>query len=206
VSAPALLAASAAAASCGCLSAACRTMARSGPAVGAHDTVTVATSSTPRRSRRHRKRRVAAWRGEIPQFLDLLAAGSTAGLSAEISFRQAASCLHGPLGLDLGDVMRSVDLGIPWREALAAFVERTGDPDLSRMASVLARTETLGVSLRDATRDLAGTVREARRAATLERARTAPVRMLFPLVFMILPAFLLLTVVPVLITTVRSIR
>jgi len=103
-------------------------------------------------------------------------------------------------------VMRSVDLGIPWREAMAAFVERTGDPDLSRMASVLARTETLGVSLRDATRDLAGTVREARRAATLERARTAPVRMLFPLVFMILPAFLLLTVVPVLITTVRSIR
>jgi hypothetical protein len=29
--------------------------------------------------------------------------------------------------------------------------------------------------------------------------------MLFPLVFMILPAFLLLTVVPVLITTVRTI-
>ena len=74
------------------------------------------------------------------------------------------------------------------------------------MAAVLARTETLGVSLRDATRDLAATVREARRSSTLERARTAPVRMLFPLVFLILPAFLLLTVVPVLITTVRSIH
>jgi tight adherence protein C len=70
---------------------------------------------------------------------------------------------------------------------------------------VLARTETLGVSLRDATRDLAETVRETRRSSTLERARTAPVRMLFPLVFLILPSFLLLTVVPVLITTVRSI-
>ena len=39
-----------------------------------------------------------------------------------------------------------------------------------------------------------------------ERARTAPVKMLFPLVFLVLPAFLLLTVVPVLVTTLRSIR
>ena len=32
----------------------------------------------------------------------------------------------------------------------------------------------------------------------------APVKMLFPLVLLILPAFLLLTVVPVLLSTVRS--
>jgi tight adherence protein C len=157
-------------------------------------------------TRRARERRRVAFRAEIPQFLDLLAAGSTAGLSAEVSFRRAAECLRGPLGADLDEVMRSVDLGVPWRAALAGFVDGTGDADLARMTSVLARTETLGVSLRDATRELATTVREARRATTLERARTAPVRMLFPLVFLILPAFLLLTVVPVLITTVRSIN
>jgi tight adherence protein C len=70
---------------------------------------------------------------------------------------------------------------------------------------VLERTETLGSSLVEATRELARAVRRSRRADTLERARTAPVKMLFPLVFLILPAFLLLTVVPVLLTTVRSI-
>jgi pilus assembly protein TadC len=48
-------------------------------------------------------------------------------------------------------------------------------------------------------------VRAARRLAVTERARTAPVKMLFPLVFLVLPAFLLLTVVPVLLTTLRSI-
>lgn len=156
-------------------------------------------------TRRDRRARSKALHADVPQLLDLLAAGSTAGLSAEASFRQAVSCLHGPLGEDLGDVMRSVDLGVPWREALAAHVDRTGDPDLARTVAVLARTEALGVPLRDATRELAAAVRDARRAATLERARTAPVKMLFPLVFLILPAFLLLTVVPVLITTVRSI-
>jgi tight adherence protein C len=154
---------------------------------------------------RSRRARDQAAHADVPQLLDLLAAGSTAGLSAEASFRQAVACLHGPLGDDLAGVMRSVDLGVPWRQALAAHVERTGDPDLARTVAVLARTEALGVPLRDATRELASTVRDARRAATLERARTAPVKMLFPLVFLILPAFLLLTVVPVLITTVRSI-
>jgi len=161
----------------------------------------------PRRTatRRDRRARTKALHADVPQLLDLLAAGSTAGLSAEASFRQAVACLHGPLGDDLGEVMRSVDLGVPWREALADHVDRAGDPDLARTVAVLARTEALGVPLRDATHELAAAVRDARRAATLERARTAPVKMLFPLVFLILPAFLLLTVVPVLITTVRSI-
>jgi tight adherence protein C len=206
VSAGAILAASAAAGAVGCVSTACRAWWGAGPPSVARPEPVEMPESMPAPTRRGRKRRQQALLDEIPQFLDLLAAGSTAGLSAEISFRQAASCLRGPLGADLQGVMRSVDLGVPWREGLAGYVEWSRDLDLARMASVLARTETLGVSLRDATRELAATVREARRSSTLERARTAPVRMLFPLVFLILPAFLLLTVVPVLITTVRSIH
>ena len=57
----------------------------------------------------------------------------------------------------------------------------------------------------DAQRRSGADVRAERRALAAERARTAPVKMLFPLVFLILPAFLLLTVVPVLLSTVRSI-
>jgi tight adherence protein C len=72
--------------------------------------------------------------------------------------------------------------------------------------SAVTRTETLGASLAEALRDLAEDVREARRARAAEIARKAPVKMLFPLVFMILPSFLLLTVVPVLIATLRSIH
>jgi len=159
-------------------------------------------ASGPRRARRAESR--SAHR-EVPQFLDLLAAGSTAGLSAELSFRRAVACLRGSLARALGDVVHAIDLGTPWRQAFAAYAAASGDADLRRTVAVLARTETLGVPLSEATRELARTVREARRSETLERARTAPVKMLFPLVLLILPAFLLLTVVPVLITTVRTI-
>jgi tight adherence protein C len=159
-----------------------------------------------RSGRRASRRRARQVEGEVPQLLDLLAAGSTAGLSAELSVRRAAEALRGPLGEDLRGVAHLADLGARWRDELDAYAIATGSIDLMRTMAVLQRTERLGASLADATRELAATVRQARRAATLERARTAPVKMLFPLVFLILPAFLLLTVVPVLLTTVRSIR
>jgi tight adherence protein C len=143
---------------------------------------------------------------EIPQLLDLLAAGSAAGLSAVSGLRLSVSVLRGPLGEELRASLDAVDLGARWREELARVTDRLGLPDLRRAVAVLTRTETLGTSLTGATRDLAAEVRSSRRAAVAERARSAPVKMLFPLVFLVLPAFLLLTVVPVLLTTVQSIR
>ena len=156
------------------------------------------------RSRAGKRRRTAV-DAEIPQLLDLLAAGSSAGLAAPLALRRAADGLTGPLADEVRASVRAVDLGARWRDELEALADRLDLPDLRRTVSALTRTESLGASLAQATAELAASVRQARRAATMERARTAPVKMLFPLVFLVLPAFLLLTVVPVLLTTVRSI-
>jgi tight adherence protein C len=158
-----------------------------------------------RRSGRRHRRRLAAIDAEIPQLLDLLAAGSSAGLAAPLALRRTVDGLAGPLADEVRATVRSVDLGARWRDELEGLADRLDLPDLRRTVSALTRTETLGASLAEATAELAASVRQARRAATAERARTAPVKMLFPLVFLVLPAFLLLTVVPVLLTTVRSI-
>jgi tight adherence protein C len=155
---------------------------------------------------RAQRRRRAAMDAQVPQLLDLLAAASSAGLSGQLSLRRAVYALGGPLAAELTGVLDAVDLGSPWREELVLTAERLGIPDLRRTVAALSRTETLGASLADSTAELAASVRAARRAAVTERARTAPVKMLFPLVFLVLPAFLLLTVVPVLLTTLRSIH
>lgn len=151
------------------------------------------------------RRRRAAMDAQIPQLLDLLAAASSAGLSGQLALRRSLVALGDPLASKLADALDAVDLGARWRDELAAAAERLELPDLRRTVAALSRTETLGASLADSTAELAASVRAARRAAVTERARTAPVKMLFPLVFLVLPAFLLLTVVPVLLTTVRSI-
>jgi tight adherence protein C len=154
-------------------------------------------------------RRARSWRrvasSEVPLFLDLLTVATSAGLAPQVAVRLAAEPVRGPLGDELRAALGKVDLGRRWRDELQAAAERLALPDLRRAVALLRRTETLGASAADEMARLAADVRAERRSRAAERARTAPVKMLFPLVFLILPAFLLLTVVPVLLTTVQSI-
>ncbi len=152
-----------------------------------------------------KRRRLRADR-ELPLFLDLLAAASTAGWTGQLAVRHATDATEGPLAEELATALHRTDLGGRWNDELAAAAERLDLPDLRRMAALLARSGAIGSSLSDTLTDLARESREARRTLVAERARKAPVKMLFPLVFLVLPAFLLLTVVPVLVTTLRSIR
>jgi tight adherence protein C len=151
------------------------------------------------------RRTVAAADREIPVLLDLLAVATSAGLPPQLAFRRAVDAATGPLAEELRSVINASDLGGRWRDELNRVGERLDLPDLRRLLGSLARTDAVGSSLSEEVAHLASDVREVRRAAAAQRARTAPVKMLFPLVFLVLPAFLLLTVVPVLLTTVRSI-
>jgi len=151
------------------------------------------------------RRRLHAADREVPMLLDLLAVATSAGLPPQLAFRRAVDAAEGPLAEELRTVLNATALGGRWRGELRATSGRLGLPDLQRLVGALTRSEALGTSLAEEIPRLANDVREARSAAATERARTAPVKMLFPLVFLILPAFLLLTVVPVLVTTVRSI-
>jgi tight adherence protein C len=155
-------------------------------------------------ARAARRRRLAASR-EVPLFLDLLAVTTSAGLPPQLAVGIAAEPLRGPLGVELRGAVGRVALGRRWRDEIAASGNRLGLGDLGRAIGLLLRTQRLGTSLAEEMARLAAEVREGARIRAVERARTAPVKMLFPLVFLILPAFLLLTVVPVLLTTVRSI-
>ncbi|HEX9123751.1 MAG TPA: type II secretion system F family protein [Actinomycetota bacterium] len=156
-------------------------------------------------ARAARKRRDEA-RRELPNVLDMLATAATAGVPGPLALRRAVSVTDGPLASDLRAAFDAVDLGARWREEVDEVARRLELDDLRRVAATLVRGEALGSAMADALRTLADDVREERRTAAADRARRAPVKMLFPLVFLVLPAFLLLTVVPVLVTTLSSIR
>jgi tight adherence protein C len=83
--------------------------------------------------------------------------------------------------------------------------ERTDLPELRRLSIRLERSERLGSPVANQLRRLARDVRDERRLRDEERARRAPVAMLFPLVLCILPAFVLAAVVPAMLVAARDI-
>jgi Flp pilus assembly protein TadB len=109
--------------------------------------------------------RLRAADAEVPQFLDLLAAASSAGLAAPAAIARAATGLRGPLADELASASAAVGIGGRWREELAAIGERLRLPDLRMVVAAITRTESLGSSLADVMRGLAEDVREARRPA-----------------------------------------
>src|SRR2546423_15679986 len=70
------------------------------------------------------KRRRALADAELPQLLDLLAAASSAGLSAPLALARSADAVRGPLGDELRSLVASVDLGARWRGEVPAPARR----------------------------------------------------------------------------------
>jgi tight adherence protein C len=155
------------------------------------------------RMAKHRRARIAA---QVPDLGELLLAMTQAGLPPPVAFRRAAEAVEGELGAELDVALRQVDLGVPWRSAMDEMATSVEDASLRRLVSALGRTQRLGTSVAGALRTVTEDLRGERRARAEELARRAPVKMLFPLVFLILPAFLLLTVGPVVLATIRSLR
>lgn len=140
----------------------------------------------------------------VPELLDLVALAVGAGLSPRLALDRATSFTTGPLAEELGEAQSAVALGVPWETALRTVADRTGVPEVRRLAVTLARGKRLGTPLAEPLRRLALEVRAEQRARAEETARRAPVAMLFPLVLCILPAFVVAAVVPAVLVAIRG--
>lgn len=112
--------------------------------------------------------------------------------------------MPGPLGAELRRTVEEIDLGIPRSQALTNLAKRAEIAELESLVGVLVNAERFGIGVSGSLQTFSEEMRIRRRQAAEEQARRAPVKMLFPLVFLILPAFILLTVVPMLMSAFAS--
>jgi pilus assembly protein TadC len=140
----------------------------------------------------------------IPSLLDLLAVCVTAGLSPSMALERSVDTARGQLHETRARARREVALGGSWTGAVRDAADRLDIRDLRRLAVTLERGQRLGAPLAEQLRRLARDVRDERRSLAEERARRAPVLMLFPLVFLILPAFVLAAVIPAVLVAARG--
>jgi tight adherence protein C len=111
----------------------------------------------------------------------------------------------GPVADEVQDVLRRHRHGVSLADALVELDDRTGGATAALVRAV-RDGDRYGIPLTTTMRELVDEARRERRQRAAERIRQLPVRMLFPLVLCVLPAFGLLTVAPVVLDALRSVR
>jgi tight adherence protein C len=146
--------------------------------------------------KRRSRRRFEEIDYELPNLIDLIVVTVEAGLGFTGSLQLAAERFGGPLGDELRLTLQEQSMGLSTNEALRNLLERCDTPLMRSFVRSVLQGETLGVSIGQIMRDLAVDMRKRRRQAAEERAQKAPVKLLFPLVFLIFPAMFVVLLGP----------
>jgi tight adherence protein C len=133
---------------------------------------------------------------ELPVTLDLLGVAVEAGCTPYLAVDLAVRWAPPVMSARLTEVREACALGATFSDALDDLGTRA--PRLRPLASALLASDRLGAPVGPALARLADEQREHLRRRAEAHARRVPVRLLFPLVFVVLPAFGLLTVIPTL--------
>ena len=136
---------------------------------------------------------------QMPEMIDLLVVTIEAGLGILASMRVASDGLADPLGQELRLTLQEQRMGLSVFEAIESLGRRADAPNMRIFVRALIQGEKLGVSIATTMRNVALEMRKRRKAAVEEKAQKMPIKLLFPLVFLIFPAIMIVLLVPALI-------
>lgn len=140
----------------------------------------------------------------LPDALDLLTISVEAGLGFDAAISKVAEKSDNELSRAFGRVNAEIRLGKLRRDALRDMANRAGVPDVSNFIAAVIQADQLGVSLAKILRIQSEQMRVKRRQRAEEQAAQAPVKMLFPLVFLIFPSMFVVLLGPSVIILMRQ--
>lgn len=132
----------------------------------------------------------------LPDALDLLTISVEAGLGFDAALAKVAEKWDIPLSHEFGRVIAEVRLGRSRRQALLDMAERVGVEELHSFVSAINQAEQLGVSIGKILRVQSEDMRIRRRQRAEEEAHKAPIKMLFPMAFLLFPAIFIILLGP----------
>jgi len=139
---------------------------------------------------RIKKRQKEIWRS-LPDAFDLITASVEAGLGIDAAFSRVIEKVNGPFAVELTRTMREITMGRSRRDAFQDMANRTGVDELRSLVNAIIQAEQMGISIGTVIRVQTGVMRTKRRQKAEEQAFKAPIKMVFPLVFFIFPAILI---------------
>jgi tight adherence protein C len=140
---------------------------------------------------------------QLPNAIDLLVVSVEAGLGFDMAIEKVIEKMSGPLSDEFNYTLNEIRMGKPRPTALREMVQRIKIEELDIFIGSIIQAEQLGVSIGNVLRIQSDSMRTRRRQAIEEKAMKAPVKMLFPLVFFILPALFVIILGPALLHLMR---
>ena len=140
----------------------------------------------------------------LPDAMDLLTISVEAGLGFDAAMSRVTEKWDNELARAFARVNAEVRLGKLRREALRDMANRADVPDLTNFIAAVIQADQLGVSIAKVLRIQSEQMRVKRRQRAEEQAAQAPVKMMFPLVFLVFPSILIVLLGPAVLTFMKQ--
>lgn len=140
---------------------------------------------------------------DLPVGVDLLAACLDAGAAPESALASVSRALGGPVGEEFLAIYHRLEVGVDPAQVWRSVAR---DPQLAPLGRAVGRAHETGAPVGRAVHQLAGELRERARAEVETRARSIEVKAAAPLGLCLLPAFVVLGVVPMVVGVFTSMR
>ncbi len=140
---------------------------------------------------------------DLPNSLDLLTICVEAGLGLEGAFKQLVDKQDGPLAGEFRQMLREVGVGKTRRQALLDLSDRMELDDARSFTNAVIQADQLGTSLAQVLRVQSQTLRVRQRQRIEQEARRAPVKMVFPLVFCLMPSLFIFILGPIIVSVLE---
>ncbi len=143
-------------------------------------------------------------RRDLPDALDMLTISVEAGQSFDAALSEVARNTEGPLAGEFFRVLQEMQLGRSRAETIRDLGERADLAEMRSFAGAMVQADTLGIPIAKVLRIQAHELRLKRSQQAEEAAQKVPVKILFPLIFCILPVLLIVVVGPAVISVIQS--
>jgi len=141
----------------------------------------------------------------LPETVDLLSLCVGAGLDFMAAVRWVVDKVKvNPMIEELILVLKEINVGKPRVEALRDMARRVDIPDVTSFVRTLIQADRMGTPVEEAFRILAEDSRMRRFHRGERQAMKAPLKMLIPLIFCILPVILIIVAGPILIRFIKE--
>lgn len=139
----------------------------------------------------------------LPDTLDQMTIAVEAGLGFDAAMAKAARNGKGPLAEEFIRALQDMSIGRTRRDAFMELERRTNSEDLRRFVRAIIQADAYGVAIGDVLRVQAGEMRLKRRQRAEEEAMKVTIKVLFPLIFCLLPVLFIIVLTPVVIRMVE---